>query len=122
MDAESENNKRDGDNPLYGLLTSTGRDDASSSMVKRSLQAIRVHLDMEVAYVSQFVGDRTVFREVDAPGLEHIIKVGDSMSLDDVYFAGIFSKAGCRNSSPTRQQSRWRQACRSRERCPSVSI
>ena len=49
------------------------------------MQAIRVHLGMEVAYVSEFVGARTVFREVDAPGLEHVIKVGDSLSLDDVY-------------------------------------
>ncbi len=85
MKTESKSEKCDGDHPLYGLLTSTGRNDVSSGMVKRSLQAIRVHLGMEVAYFSQFVGDRTVFREVDAPGLEHIIKVGDSMSLDDVY-------------------------------------
>ena len=73
-------------NPLAGL---TGSADPDSSLpdglVKRSLQAIRVHLGMEVAYVSEFVGARTVFREVDAPGLEHVIKVGDSLSLDDVY-------------------------------------
>ena len=67
----------------------TGLADADSplpdSILKRSLQAIRAHLGMEVAYVSEFVGARTVFREVDAPGLEHVIKVGDSLSLDDVY-------------------------------------
>ena len=53
--------------------------------VKRALQAVRSHLGMEVAYVSEFVDDRSVFREVDAPGLEALIKVGDSYSLDDVY-------------------------------------
>ncbi|MCF8478361.1 MAG: EAL domain-containing protein [Pseudolabrys sp.] len=53
--------------------------------VKRALQAIRSHLGMEVAYVSEFVGDRAVMREVDAPGLETLIKPGDSNSLDDVY-------------------------------------
>lgn len=40
---------------------------------------------MEVAYVSEFVGDQAVFRQVDAPGLENMIKVGDSQSLDDIY-------------------------------------
>jgi predicted signal transduction protein with EAL and GGDEF domain len=38
-----------------------------------------------VAYVSEFVGDRAVLRQVDAPGLEALAKVGDSHSLDDVY-------------------------------------
>ncbi len=40
---------------------------------------------MEVAYFSEFVEGRTIFRRVDAPGLEHLIKAGDSHSLDDVY-------------------------------------
>jgi EAL domain-containing protein (putative c-di-GMP-specific phosphodiesterase class I) len=46
---------------------------------------------MEVAYVSEFVDNRTVFRQVDAPGLEHLIKVGDSHSLDDVYCQHILA-------------------------------
>ncbi|WP_291865085.1 EAL domain-containing protein [Bradyrhizobium sp.] len=53
--------------------------------LKRTLEAVRQHLGMQVAYVSEFSRDRTVFREVDAPGLEAVIKVGDSRSLDDVY-------------------------------------
>ncbi len=40
---------------------------------------------MEVAYISEFVGNDSVFTEVDAPGLEALIKVGDVRSLDDVY-------------------------------------
>ncbi|MDT8760961.1 EAL domain-containing protein [Sphingomonas psychrotolerans] len=51
----------------------------------RALQAVREHLGLQVAYVSQFVGDRSVFRVVDAPGLEVLAKPGDSHSLDDVY-------------------------------------
>lgn len=58
---------------------------AEGDVVERALHAIRAHLGMEVAYVSQFVGDRAVFREVDAPGLDAMIKAGDSVSLDDVY-------------------------------------
>lgn len=55
------------------------------SSLKRTLKAVRQHLGMQVAYVSEFAGGRTIFREVDAPGLEALVKVGDSQSLDDVY-------------------------------------
>jgi EAL domain-containing protein (putative c-di-GMP-specific phosphodiesterase class I) len=57
----------------------------------RALEAVREHLGMRVAYVSEFVGDRAVFRAVDAPGLEHLIKPGDSVSLDDVYCRHILA-------------------------------
>lgn len=70
---------------LHGLFAEVGQATPGSDLVKRSLQAIRVHLGMDVAYISEFVGNQTVFREVDAPGLEAMIKVGDSHSLDDVY-------------------------------------
>jgi EAL domain-containing protein (putative c-di-GMP-specific phosphodiesterase class I) len=70
---------------LYGLIAALGQAGPQDGLVRRSLQAIRAHLGMEVAYVSEFVGNRSVFREVDAPGLEAMIKVGDSQSLDDVY-------------------------------------
>ncbi|MGA0563638.1 sensor domain-containing phosphodiesterase [Ancylobacter sp. VNQ12] len=60
-------------------------------MMKRMLEVIRRHLRMEVAYISEFVGNRAVFRDVDAPGLEAMIKVGDSVSLDDVYCRHILA-------------------------------
>lgn len=56
-----------------------------ADVIQDALVAIRNHLGMEVAYFSEFVDGRTVFRRVDAPGLEHLIKPGDSQSLDDVY-------------------------------------
>lgn len=68
---------------LKGLTTAL--DDKAEYSLRRALEAVRVHLGMQVAYVSEFVGDRTYFREVDAPGLEHVVKPGDSMPLDDVY-------------------------------------
>ena len=49
------------------------------------LKAVRKHLGMEIAYVSRFDEGNSVFREVDAPGLEHLIKVGDSRPLSEVY-------------------------------------
>lgn len=46
---------------------------------------------MDVAYLSEFVGEDTVFREVDAPGLEALIKVGDSRPLEQVYCRHILA-------------------------------
>src|SRR5947209_2744304 len=46
---------------------------------------------MEAAYVSEFKDNRSVFREVDAPGLEHTITTGNSLLLDDVYCPHILS-------------------------------
>jgi EAL domain-containing protein (putative c-di-GMP-specific phosphodiesterase class I) len=66
------------------LLRAAGDADTPTGH-NRILEAVRSHLGMQVAYVSEFVGDRTYFRAVDAPGLEQVIKAGDSMSLDDVY-------------------------------------
>lgn len=62
-----------------------------ASMIDRVLRSVRQHLGMEVAYVSQFVGNDSVYRAVDAPGLEGLIKPGDSRSLDDVYCRHILA-------------------------------
>jgi EAL domain-containing protein (putative c-di-GMP-specific phosphodiesterase class I) len=76
---------------LYSLIASASRAAPGTGMVQRSLEAIRAHLGMDVAYVSEFVDDRAVFRHVDAPGLEDVIKVGDSQSLDDIYCRHILA-------------------------------
>lgn len=59
--------------------------DTGQDTISRGLEAIRTHLGMEVAYVSEFVGEQSVFRAVDAPGLEAAIKVGDEKPLDDIF-------------------------------------
>jgi len=64
---------------------------AAATLAHRSLEAVRRHLGMDVAYLSEFVGEDTVFREVDAPGLEALIKVGDSMPLEQVYCRHILA-------------------------------
>jgi EAL domain-containing protein (putative c-di-GMP-specific phosphodiesterase class I) len=77
---------------LRNLLAETIRSDGEATgMVKRSLQVMRRHLGLQVAYVSEFVDGQSVFREVDAPGLEAMIKPGDSRSLDDVYCRHILA-------------------------------
>jgi len=62
-----------------------------NSTLKQTLQAIRIHLGMQVAFVSEFTSGQIVLREVDAPGLEARIKVGDSYSLDQVYCGHILA-------------------------------
>lgn len=63
----------------------------AGTLAHRSLEAVRRHLGMDVAYLSEFVGDQSVFREVDAPGLEHMIKVGDVKQLEEVYCRHILA-------------------------------
>jgi len=46
---------------------------------------------MEVAYLSEFVGENLVFRAVDAPGFEDSIAVGGDMPLDQVYCRHILN-------------------------------
>lgn len=53
--------------------------------IGRMLESVRRHLGMDVAYISEFVGDRSIFRAVDAPGMEALVRVGDARALDDVY-------------------------------------
>ncbi|AQR72412.1 EAL domain-containing protein [Sphingomonas sp. LM7] len=60
-------------------------------VVARALQAVREHLGLQVAYVSEFVGNQSIFRVVDAPGLEALAKPGDCYSLDDVYCRHILA-------------------------------
>lgn len=76
----------DGESDSFDIKGLTSAlDDSAEYSLRRALEAVRVHLGMQVAYVSEFVGDRSVFREVDAPGYEQVIKPGDSMPLDYVY-------------------------------------
>lgn len=55
------------------------------------LRAARTHLGLQVAYVSEFVGNDALYHHVDAPGLEALIKPGDRRSLDDVYCRHILA-------------------------------
>lgn len=82
-------------NHMAGIELATsilqGEAEAPIDIVDTALNAIRDHLGMPIAYVSEFVGDRAVFRYVDAPGLEALIKPGDSQSLADIYCPHILT-------------------------------
>jgi len=53
--------------------------------VDRTLGKVRSYLGMDVAFVSEFVGDVRVFRHVDAKAGRSPIRVGDSMPLEEGY-------------------------------------
>jgi len=53
--------------------------------MERALGSVRAHLRMDVAFVSEFVGEQRVFRHVDTKTGRSPIKVGDTLSLERGY-------------------------------------
>ena len=53
--------------------------------IARALEAVRAHLDMPIAYLSEFVGEEVVYHHVSAPGMEHLIKAGDVHPSEETY-------------------------------------
>lgn len=76
---------------LASLLSDASRHQSTPQFLQRTLAAVRTHLGLQIAYISEFEGNDTIFRVVDAPGLEHMIKPGDRRSLDDVYCRHILA-------------------------------
>lgn len=66
-------------------MTSTGSHDHGSEAIRRTLHAAREHLALDVAFVSEFVGDRRVFRYVDHGEGSAVLEVGGSDPLDESY-------------------------------------
>lgn len=74
---------------MMGDAITSGMD--ADDTIATSLEFVRSHLGMEVAYLSEFVDDDLVFRAISAPGLEGMISVGDTMPLDAVYCRHILA-------------------------------
>ncbi|WP_373354784.1 EAL domain-containing protein [Pseudoroseicyclus sp. CXY001] len=68
-----------------------GAEQTDKDILDIALETVRTHLGMDVAYLSEFVGDRSVFRAVSAPGMEALIKAEDSVGLDEVYCQHILA-------------------------------
>lgn len=62
-------------------------------VITDTIRTMRTHLGMEIGYLSEFVGDDLVFRAVDAPGLEHLAKPGETRSRSETYCDHILSGA-----------------------------
>ncbi len=58
---------------------------APSNSVPDILQAVRQHLKMEVAFVSEFVNDQRMFRYVDSTWAKNPVRVGEGGPLEDSY-------------------------------------
>jgi EAL domain-containing protein (putative c-di-GMP-specific phosphodiesterase class I) len=58
---------------------------AAKPSLTRALHAIRTHLGMDVAFISEIVDGRRFFRHVDAREGNATVKVGDSDSVQDSY-------------------------------------
>jgi EAL domain-containing protein (putative c-di-GMP-specific phosphodiesterase class I) len=76
----------DGSDKLRAMI-GPGAADAGpeDGVLKRALQAVRSHLGMQVAYISEFHGDEAVIVETDASDPSSPIKAGDVVSLERVY-------------------------------------
>src|SRR5215213_2607747 len=58
-------------------------------ILPRALRALRIHLGMDIAFISQFRGDRRVFRYVDSAQPNDTIQIGASDALTDSYCKGV---------------------------------
>lgn len=68
---------------LQELVTLSG--DTRQARLQRALKAIRTHLGMDVAFVSEFTGDRRTFRYVDCDKVLEGISPGVSAPLEQTY-------------------------------------
>lgn len=66
-------------------LPTVSQSPANHAAIQWSLETVRETLGMEVAYLSEFVGSRAVFRAVSAPGLEAMIQPSQTMDLRKIY-------------------------------------
>lgn len=59
--------------------------EGTSETLSRALHAMRTHLDMDVAFISEFVDGRRYFRYIDSADQDAIIEVGQSDPLEQSY-------------------------------------
>ncbi len=70
---------------LVPFITRAVAIDENSTQLNRILRAIRTHLDMDVAFISEFVDGHRVFREIDAAEGCECIEVEGSDPLGESY-------------------------------------
>lgn len=72
---------------ISDFVLGTARADEGSidQILQDALYTIRVHLDMDIAFISEFLDGRRYFRHVDAAAEKAVIVVGASDPLDESY-------------------------------------
>lgn len=58
---------------------------AAFSSVDQALKSVRAHLGMDVAFISEFIGDQRIFRHVDTKTSRSPIRQGDVIPLEEGY-------------------------------------
>ncbi len=86
IDERNAGTSRDAVDPHSVSLAHIARELPAATMsgVQKILGAVRTHLGMDVAFVSQFVGQQRYFRNVDAKGRSPLM-AGDARPLQDSY-------------------------------------
>lgn len=59
--------------------------EVTDQLIRSVLRLVRTHLGLDVAFVSQLLGDRRVFRYVDAEGTDAPVGMGDWDPAEDSY-------------------------------------
>ncbi len=82
---------RNADNALRSMMDnrSLNLGSAYGNSVPDILHAVREHLKMEVAFVSEFTQGRRVFRYVDSSWAKNPVRVGNGDPLEDSYCARV---------------------------------
>lgn len=70
---------------VQGVLSASIEGRRSEGGIAELLHAVRTHLDMDVAFVSEFVDERRVFRHVDSADPDCPIQAGASDPLEESY-------------------------------------
>ncbi|SKA37055.1 sensor domain-containing phosphodiesterase [Consotaella salsifontis] len=70
------------DASLVGLIATHA---GTPSYVDQALRAVRAHLGMDVAFISEFIDNERIFRHVDSATSRTPIHAGDKLSLDEGY-------------------------------------
>lgn len=73
------------------FLLKADQAESLGDIIDISLETVRDHFGMEIAYLSEFVDGRSIFRAVSAPGFEAIAYPGVSMDINEVYCQHILN-------------------------------
>ena len=67
------------------LLVDQNNNVSIEAKLANLLALVRKHLDMDVAFISEFINDERVFKVVDNPSENQIVKVGNSDPIKETY-------------------------------------
>ena len=95
MPTKLDNQADNHDAPLRQVILKNSRfaTHPESIAVPDILHAIRKHLDMEVAFVAEFVDGYRIFRYVDSAWTDSPVHVGEAHPLDSTYCQHIVDKS-----------------------------